>query len=85
MGWFGCRLVARTIDFSSLQLMMDDRLKAGVGWVLTNAELRGTGRFSASKMPALEADRKELRLTTLHHGLLCFFMLRDFCGSSNVA
>ena len=73
MGWFGCRLVARTIDFSSLRLMMDDRLKAGVGWVLTNAELRGTGRFSASKMPALEhTDSKELCLTTLHHGLLCF-------------
>ena len=73
MGWIGCRLVACTMHFSFLRLVLDDRLKTGIGQVLANAELRGTGRFSASKMPALEhTDSKELCLTTLHHGLLCF-------------
>ena len=61
------------MHFSFLRLVLDDRLKTDIGQVLANAELRGTGRFSASKMPALEhTDSKELCLTTLHHGLLCF-------------
>ena len=86
MGWFGCQLVAYTIDFSPLRLVMDDRLETGVGQVLADAEPQGTGRFSASKVPALEhTDSKELRLTTFHRGLLWFSMLRASCGLPNVA
>ena len=69
------------MHFSSLRLVMDDRLETGVGQVLANAEPQGTDRFSASKVPALEhTDSKELRFTTFHRGLLCFLCCVTLVG-----